>query len=67
MRNIKGFLRKFDVFGVPYSFKYKSKEKYYTSIGGFFTLLFIALALFFGIYNFLPFYNKKILQQFIMY
>ena len=59
MRNIKGFLRKFDVFGVPYSFKYKSKEKYYTSIGGFFTLLFIALALFFGIYNFLPFYNKK--------
>ena len=59
MKIIKGYLRKLDAFGVSYSFKYKSQEKYSTSLGGFITLLFTALALFFGIYNFIPFYNRK--------
>ena len=59
MKSINSFLRKIDVFGVPYSFKYKEKEKYTTALGGFFVILFIAAALFMGIYYFIPFYNRK--------
>ena len=53
------FLRLLDCFGVPYTFKYKAKEKYTTSLGGIITILFIAISLFLAIYNFIPFYNKK--------
>ena len=59
MESINEFIRSLDCFGVSYSFKYKSKEKYTTSLGGIITLLFIALCLATGIYNFIPFYNKK--------
>ena len=59
MESINEFIRSLDCFGVSYSFKYKSKEKYTTSLGGIITLLFIALCLAEGIYNFIPFYNKK--------
>ena len=59
MKSIKQFLRKLDVFGVPYSFKYRDKEKYTTALGGLFVVLFIAAALFMGIYYFIPFYNRK--------
>ena len=59
MKYIKGFLQKIDVFGVPYSFKYKKNEKYNTSLGGFILLLFIITILVIGIYYFIPFYNRK--------
>jgi len=59
MKCIKGFLQRIDVFGVPYSFKYKKHEKYNTSLGGFISLLFIVAVLIFGIYFFIPFYNRK--------
>ena len=59
MKAISEFFRKFDSFGVPLTFKYKSKEKYTTGIGGIFTLIFVAIAIFLGVYNFIPFYNKK--------
>ena len=59
MKSLKSFLRKIDFFGVPFSFKYKNKEKYTTAIGGFFMVLFICAALFLGIYYFIPFYNRK--------
>ena len=59
MKSIKSFLRKLDVFGVPYSFKYRDKEKYTTALGGLFVVLFIVAALFMGIYYFIPFYNRK--------
>ena len=59
MEAIFEFLRLLDCFGVPYTFKYKSKEKYTSSLGGIVTILFVALSLFLGIYNFIPFYNKK--------
>ena len=57
--SIKLFLRKIDIFGVPYSFKYKSEERYTTTIGGFVVILFIILCVSFGIYYFIPFYNRK--------
>ena len=59
MKAISDFLRKFDSFGVTLNFKYKSKERYTTGLGGIVTLLFIALTLIVGIYNFIPFYNRK--------
>ena len=66
MKSVKSFLRKIDVFGVPYSFKYREKEKYTTSFGGLFIVLFIFAALFMGIYYFIPFYNReKIILQYI--
>ena len=67
MESIIEFLRLLDCFGVPYTFKYKSKEKYTTSLGGIITILFIALSLFLAIYNFIPFYNKKNFKQYIIY
>ena len=59
MKCFKGFLRKIDVFGVPYSFKHKKNEKYSTSLGGFVFILFIIVVLVIGIYFFIPFYNRK--------
>ena len=59
MKALNEFLRKFDSFGVTLNFKYKSKERYTTGLGGIVTLLFIALTLIVGIYNFIPFYNRK--------
>ena len=59
MKPLKEFLRKIDSFGVSYTFKYKEKEKYTTSLGGIITLLFITITLATGIYNFIPFYKKK--------
>lgn len=59
MKPLKDFLRKIDIFGAPFNFKYKTKDKYSTPFGGFFLLLFGGLALGFGIYYFLPFFNRK--------
>ena len=59
MEFITSKLRKIDIFGVPYSFKYKSEENYTSSIGGLVFLLFAILCLVFGIYYFIPFYNRK--------
>ena len=59
MESIKSFLSKIDIFGVPYSFKYKSEDKYTTPLGGLIVLLFVSAALILGIYYFIPFYNRK--------
>ena len=59
MKIIKDFLRRIDVFGVTFNFKYKSKDKYSTSIGGLFVFLFSILACYMGIYYFIPFYQRK--------
>jgi len=59
MESINEFIRSLDCFGVSYTFKYKSKERYTTPLGGIITLLFIALCIAEGIYNFIPFYNRK--------
>ena len=59
MESVKAFLRKIDPFGAPFSFKYKSKQKYTTSIGGLFLLIFIVAALIVFVYYFIPFYRRK--------
>jgi len=59
MKVFKDILRKIDIFGVPFNFKYKTKDKYSTPFGGFILLLFSILALTFGIYYLIPFLNRK--------
>ena len=59
MDNIKNFLKTCDLFGTTFTFRYKNKERYQTSLGGLFNLLFILLTLFIGIYYFIPFCNRK--------
>lgn len=59
MNSVKSFLRALDIFGVNFSFRYKSKEKYQTSLGGFFVILFFILVVGMGIYYFIPFINRK--------
>ena len=59
METIKNFLFAIDIFGITYSFRYKQKERYQTVLGGFILILFLALVLAFGIYNFIPFINRK--------
>ena len=56
---IRKFLHKIDIFGVPYSFKYKSEEKFTSSIGGLVLIIFSVMSLALGIYYFIPFYNMK--------
>ena len=59
MKKIKSFLKNIDNFGVPFSFKYKTKEKYRTSIGGLVFIIFCIFLLSFTIYYFVPFSNMK--------
>ena len=59
MESIKTFLRKIDPFGVPFSFKYKSKQSYTTSTGGLFLLIFIVLSFIVFTYYFIPFYKRE--------
>ena len=59
MKSIKENLKKIDAFAVPFSFKYKSKDKYGTIGGGVSILLFCVLVLVIGIYYFIPFIERK--------
>ena len=59
MKKFKYFLRKIDLFGAPFNFKYKKSEKYSTPLGGLIILIFIILSLAFGIYYLIPFLNRK--------
>ena len=59
MKAFKNFLRKIDIFGVSFNFKYKTKDKYSTAYGGLILLIFSFLALTFGIYYLIPFINRN--------
>jgi len=59
MKSIKKFLKKFDVFGVPFSFKFQEEGTYTTSLGGFFFISFCIMVLIVGIYYCIPFLNRK--------
>ena len=56
---IKRFLRKFDVFGVNFSFKYRQEDKYQTSLRGIFFIAFCVVVAVVGIYYFIPFIKRK--------
>ena len=59
MKCIKKILKKLDIFGSPFNFKYKSQDRYATSFGGLFLLIFSIISLIFGIYYFIPFVKRK--------
>ena len=66
MNGIQLFLRKIDAFGTPFSFTYEGKDNYKTSLEGLFFIIFIVTVLLYGIYYFIPFINRKILQLYII-
>ena len=51
--------KKFDKFGENFSFNYNGYNKYSTRMGGCFFLIFIIIALFFFIINFIHFCKKE--------
>ena len=57
---LKGFIKKVDKFGVTFSFKYKSEEKYSTYTGGIICLVFYICSLIYFIWNLVPFFRKEI-------
>ena len=59
MKRIKNIFKRFDYFGVPFSFRYQSEDKYSTSLGGFFFSAFCIFAVIVVIYYFIPFFNRK--------
>ena len=59
MKDIKRLLTKIDIFGINFTFRYKDKETFQTSLGGFFLLLFLIAVIVMGIYYFIPFVNRK--------
>ena len=59
MENIKKILRKFDLFGVFFTFRFDKKESYSTSLGGLFILFFFILTMYLIFYNFISFINRE--------
>ena len=60
MQKLKYTLRKVDIFGVPFSFKYKDEGSFTTPLGGVIFLIYCIICLIVGIYYFIPFYNRQI-------
>ena len=59
MNIIKQILKKTDVFGVPFFFKYENNNKYSSPLGGLFFIIFcISIVIILG-YNFSPFIKRK--------
>ena len=59
MNSFKNFFRAIDIFGINFYFRYKNKEKYQTSLGGFIVILFCIVVVVVEIYYFIPFINRK--------
>ena len=56
---MKEKIKKIDFFGVSFSFKYKSEEKYSTFLGGIVCLLFSAISIIYFIINLIPFVQSE--------
>ena len=58
----------FDVFGESFTFRYKDEDKHSTMLGGIICICFYIIAILFFVYNFIPFYRRKIfsLQYYTM-
>ena len=57
---MKRILKRFDLFGVSFKFRYQNEDNYSTSLGGFFSIAYSLLVLIVGIYYFIPFSQRKI-------
>lgn len=56
---LRSFFRNFDYFGVVFTFKYKAEEKYRTATGGICFLLFLAMALTYGVIIGIPILRRE--------
>lgn len=56
---LKNFFKNFDYFGVVFTFKYKSQEKYRTATGGICFLIFLGVALTYGLIIGIPIVRRK--------
>ena len=61
MKNIKKFFIKFDVFSVPFlfRFRYKNKDKYSTPLGGLTFIIYCISVLIIAIYYFIPLFKRE--------
>ena len=61
MKRIKKFFINLDVFGVPFLFRFrhKNKDKYSTSLGGLTFIIFCIFVLIIAIYYFIPLFQRK--------
>jgi len=59
MKRVRKFFKKLDVFGVPFLFLYRNKDRYSTSLGGLTFIIFCIIALFVTIYCFIPLFQRK--------
>ena len=59
MSTIQNIIKKFDIFGMTFTFRYKNTDKYQTVLGGLIVILFIILVSIVGIYYFIPFAKRK--------
>ena len=59
MERIKNILRDIDLFGITISFRFNNRKSYQTALGGFFLVLFVIILVVFGIYYFIPFFERK--------
>ena len=53
------YLKKYDQFAIPISFRHKKEDTYNNWIGGVFTLIIVGLSLGFGIYYSIDFFKKN--------
>ena len=59
MKALKKFLKKIDLSGLPFTFKYKSKDKYSTSLGGLILIFYGCVVIYFVVYYLLQFIYKE--------
>ena len=59
MKTFKNFLKSIDLSGLPFTFKYKSKDKYSTSLGGLILIFYGVVVIFFVVYYLIQFINKE--------
>ena len=58
-KTFKGFLRKFDILGESFTFRYKDEENHSTELGGIVCIVFYIFIFSYCVVNFFPFYEKK--------
>ena len=59
MNTTKKVLKKIDIFGVPFFFKYENEDKFSSSLGGLIFILFCIFIMIMLIYSSIPFIHRK--------
>ena len=57
--SIGRIIRTLDFFGESFTFRYQDEDKLSSILGGIICIIFYAVAIFFFVYNFIPFYRRE--------